>query len=139
MNIDLAYRRLGNVEHALDLGLRLPLPLFNRQQGRLREARAEVAAAEARARGRENDLSRELRTSHSTLARAMATVTLLRDEILPRTHRILQHAEARYATGDSSLSELLPIRRDWARVRLDYLDALYDVMQAWAELSPYIQ
>jgi hypothetical protein len=37
-----------------------------------------------------------------------------------------------------SLSELLPVRRDWLRVRLDYLDALHEVMQAWAELSPYV-
>jgi outer membrane protein TolC len=52
---------------------------------------------------------------------------------------VLHAAEARYRAGDIGLSELLPVRRDWTRVRLDYLEALQDVMQAWAELSPYIR
>jgi outer membrane protein TolC len=50
----------------------------------------------------------------------------------------LSSAETRYASGDISLAELLSIRRDWTRVRLEYLDALQDVMQAWAALSPYL-
>jgi outer membrane protein TolC len=70
--------------------------------------------------------------------RAIATATVLREEMLPRAERVLQGAEARYRAGDMSLTELLPLRRDWIRVRLDYLEALHDVMQAWAELSPYL-
>ena len=62
----------------------------------------------------------------------------LREEILPRADRVLQGAEVRYRAGDMSLTELLPVRRDWTRVRLDYLEALHEVMQAWAELSPYV-
>ena len=42
------------------------------------------------------------------------------------------------ANGDISLAELLPIRRDWTRARLDYLEALNEVTQAWAALSPYV-
>ena len=37
-----------------------------------------------------------------------------------------------------SLTELVPVRREWTRVRVEYLDALHEVMQAWAALSPYI-
>ncbi len=64
--------------------------------------------------------------------------TLLREEILPRAESVLQAAEARYRAGDMGFSELLPVRRDWTRVRLEYLEALHEVMQAWAELSPYL-
>lgn len=137
VNLDFLYRRLGDTENALDVGVRVPLRLFDRGQGRLRETRADLAAAEARARVVRNELSLGLRTSHRKLVRAIATARLLREEILPRAERVLQSAEARYATGDTNLYELLPVRRDWTRVRLDYLEALYEVMQAWAELSPY--
>ena len=84
-----------------------------------------------------HELSLGLQTSHSKLVSAIAAVKLLREEILLRAERVLQSAEARYATGDINLAELLPVRRDWTRVRLDYLEDLYEVMQAWAELSPY--
>ena len=50
---------------------------------------------------------------------------------------MLKGAEARYAAGDISLAEILPVRRDWAAVQLSYLESLRDVMQAWAALSPY--
>jgi cobalt-zinc-cadmium efflux system outer membrane protein len=138
VNIDLFYRRLGDTENAFDVGVRLPLRLFDRGQGRLQETRAELAAAEARARTIRNELSHRVQTAHRKLARAIAAVTLLREEILPRAESILQGAETRYRAGDMSLSELLPVRRDWIRIRLDYLETLHDVMQAWAELSPYV-
>lgn len=138
MNIDLLYRRLGESQNAFDVGVRLPLHLFDRGQGRRQETWAELSAAEARARVVRNELSLHLQTAHRKLARAIAATTLLREEILPRADSVLQAAEARYRSGDMSLSELLPVRRDWTRVRLDHLDALHEVMQAWAELSPYV-
>ncbi len=138
VSVELLYRRVGDVENTVDVGLRLPIPLFNRYQGSIREARADFVAAEARARSARNALAQELQTAYRTLATATAAATLLRDEVLPRAENVLRSAETRYASGDISLAELLPIRRDWTRVRLDYLDALQDVMQAWAALSPYL-
>lgn len=137
VSLDLAYRRVG-VENTVDVGLRVPIPLFNRYQGGIREARADFVAAEARARSARNALALELQTAYRTLARAIAAATLLREEILPRAESVLRSAETRYASGDISLAELLPIRRDWTRARLDYLEALNDVTQAWAALSPYL-
>ena len=138
VTFDLSYRRVGDVENTVDVGVRLPIPLFNRYQGRIREIREDMMGAEARARAIRNELALELQTAYRTLARAVAAVKLLREEILPRAERVLQNAEARYASGDTSLAELLPIRRDWTRARLDYLEALSEVMQAWATLSSYV-
>jgi cobalt-zinc-cadmium efflux system outer membrane protein len=138
VSFELLYRRVGDVENTVDVGLRVPIPLFNRYQGSIREARADFVAAEAQARSTRNELELELRTSYRTLARAIAAAQLLREEILPRAESVLRSAETRYASGDISLAELLPIRRDWTRARLDYLEALNEVTQAWAALSPYL-
>lgn len=138
VNLDMLYRRLGDSANAIDVGVRLPLRLFDRGQGRLQASRAELATAEARARTIHNEQFLRLQTAHRKLARAVAAATVLRGEMLPRAERVLQGAEARYRAGDMSLMELLPLRRDWTRVRLDSLEALHDVMQAWAELSPYL-
>jgi outer membrane protein, heavy metal efflux system len=138
VNLDLFYRRLGETENAFDVGVRLPLGLFDRAQGRIRESQAVLAAAEAQARAVRNDIAFSVQTAHRKLERAIAASIRLRDEILPRAESVLHGAEARYRAGDMSLTELLPVRRDWTRVRLDYLEALHEVMQAWAELSPYV-
>jgi outer membrane protein, heavy metal efflux system len=139
VSVDLFYRRLGEKnENAFDVGLRLPLRLFDRGQGRRQETRAELSAAEARAQALRNELFLRAQTAHQKLERAIAAATRLRKEILPRAESVLQAAEARYHAGDTGFSELLPVRRDWTRVRLDYLEILLEVMQAWAELSPYV-
>jgi len=139
VKVELLYHRLESVqENTLDVGLSIPIPLFNRNQGRLREARAEAAAAEARSRMTQNELSTRLRESYLQLTTALANSGTLKTEILSRAETVLKGAEARYAAGDISLAEILPVRRDWAAVQLSYLESLRDVMQAWAGLSPYV-
>jgi cobalt-zinc-cadmium efflux system outer membrane protein len=139
VKVELLYHRLeSSRQNTMDVGLSIPLPLFNRNQGRLREARAEVAAAEARSRMTQNELTTRLRESHLQLTTALANSGTLKTEILSRAETVLKGAEARYAAGDISLAEILPVRRDWAAVQLSYLESLRDVMQAWATLSPYV-
>ncbi len=139
VKVELLYHRLeASQQNSFDVGLSIPLPLFNRNQGRLREARAEVAAAEARSRMTQNELTTRLRESHLQLTTALANSGTLKTEILSRSEMVLKGAEARYAAGDISLAEILPVRRDWATVQLSYLESLREVMQAWAALSPYL-
>lgn len=139
VKVELLYHRLeSSQQNTMDVGLSIPLPLFNRNQGRLREARAEVAAAEARSRMTQNELTARLRESHLQLTTALASSGTLKTEILSRAETVLKGAEARYAAGDISLAEILPVRRDWAAVQLSYLESLRDVMQAWAALSPFV-
>jgi len=139
VKVEALYHRLeATKENTFDIGVSIPLPLFNRNQGRVREARAEATAADARARATENELNLQLRESHTQLSSALASSRALKSEILPRAETVLKAAEARYAAGDISLSEILPIRRDWAIVQLTYVESFRDVMRAWAGLSPFL-
>lgn len=138
VKVELLYHRLeASQANTFDVGLSIPLPLFNRNQGRLREARAEVAAAEARSRMTQNELTTRLHESYLQLTSALANSRTLKTEILSRAEIVLKSAEARYAAGDISLAEILPVRRDWAAVQLSYLESLRDVMQAWAEVAGF--
>jgi cobalt-zinc-cadmium efflux system outer membrane protein len=138
VKVELLYHRLeSSQQNTMDIGLSIPLPLFNRNQGKLREARAEVAAAEARSRMTQNELTTRLRESHLQLCTALANSGTFKIEILSRAETVLKGAEARYAAGDISLAEVLPVRRDWAAVQLSYLESLRDVMQAWGEVRSF--
>jgi cobalt-zinc-cadmium efflux system outer membrane protein len=139
VRVELLYRRLeASRQDAFDVGVSIPIPLFDRNQGRVREARAEVAAAEARSRSTRNTLGVRLHEAHAQLTTALAASRALKTDILPRADIVLKSADARYNAGDISLNEVLPVRRDWAAVQLTYLESLRDVMQAWAELSPFL-
>lgn len=136
---ELLYHRLeaGKV-NTLDVGLSIPLPLFNRNKGNISKALAEVAAGEARSRMTQNELTTRLRETYLQLATALANNATFKSEIISKADTVLKGAEARYAAGDVSLTEVLSVRRDWAAVQLGYLESLRDVMQAWAELLPYV-
>ena len=51
---------------------------------------------------------------------------------------VLASVEARFKAGDVSLVEALPVRREWARLRLDRVEALGAVMVAWSDLSALV-
>jgi outer membrane protein, heavy metal efflux system len=140
VSLDLFYRRLEQSKtNAFDVGVILPLPLFDRNQGKLRELEAESRGAQARAQGIRNDAVRKAREAHIQLTEAMHHARLLKSEILPRAETVLQGAEVRFAGGDMSLAEVLPIRRDRFSSQLAYLEALREVMEAWARLRPFLK
>lgn len=140
VKVEALYHRLeGTRQNTVDLGLSIPLPFFHRNEGRLREARAEASAAEARSKATQNALNLRMREAYTHLTAALETSRTLRNEILPRADRVQRTAEARYEAGDISLVEVLPVRRDWTSLQMDYLESLRAALQAWAELSPYLK
>ena len=139
VSAEVLYRRLeATRQDTVDIGLRIPLPFFNPGQGRVREARAEAAAAEARVRLTRGELQARLNSVHAELATTLAGSRALKQEILPRAETVLRAAEARHAAGDVALGELLLARRDSVAVRMSYLESLRDVMRAWAEISGHL-
>jgi cobalt-zinc-cadmium efflux system outer membrane protein len=136
VSLDLFYRRLEQTDqHAFDVGLSIPLPLFDRNQGAVRSELAQQLAASATLEATRNELIREVRATHARLALLLQSVRLIREELLGRADTVLASVEARFAAGDASLVEVLPVRRDWTRIQLSYVDALRQVMVAWSDLQ----
>jgi outer membrane protein, heavy metal efflux system len=135
ITVEALYRRLeGEGRNAFDFGISIPVPFFDRTSGKVREARAESAAAQARYRATQNELWSRSRESHSRLTAALARSRALRQEVLPRARTVLETAEKRYSAGDIRVTDLLSVRRDWASIQLAHLESLRDVAAAWAEV-----
>ena len=136
VNLDLFYRRLqGTRENAFDVGVRVPIPVFGKTRSRVREAESELRAAEARLESTRNEIGHELHARELALQRALETADLLKTEVLPKVSAILRGAEARYAAGDISLSELMVTRREATASQMKYMESLRSVMEAWAGLN----
>ncbi len=139
VSVDVAYRRLEDGEDAFDVGVSVPLPLFDRNQGALRAVRGDLAVAEARAAEVRLEQERALREAQEELARSLASLALLRAQVLPRVDEALRATEARYAAGDLDLQEVLLVRRDRLDARREEVDLLREVWRAWARLEPYLE
>lgn len=140
LTFELLFRRdEGTRRNGFDVGFSVPLPVFDRRQGREKEARAQQSAAEARAVRTQSDLEAELRAAHGELAASLAYARQLQTEVLPRLDRLTALTETRVQAGDATAADLLPFQRESAATHLARLEALRDAHQAWARLRPLLK
>ncbi|MFQ5699766.1 MAG: TolC family protein [Myxococcota bacterium] len=128
----------------VSVGVSIPLPLWNRQQGR-------IAAAEAELRRSHRSLDAlTLRVTEETLA-AQARVRTLRSsvdayasDILPEATRAQHLFERGYRQGLVGIAELLQAQRQYIEARSLYIELLGELRQAVIALeaatgsSPYL-
>jgi outer membrane protein, heavy metal efflux system len=135
VRVELLYRRVGSARgNAMDVGLTVPLPVWDRQQGRLRSARAEYEAAEARSRAVRLGLERRWWEAEGRLSAALAEARWYQAELLPRWGRVWETVGRRREAGDVGAVEVVRVARERAEVELGYLEVLREALEAWAEL-----
>ena len=140
INLEVLYRRIEQPDiNSFDMGIRIPIPLFNRNQGKLMESGANVEVAVAQVKATHNELIQAAKKLHSQLTTALERAVVLKEQALPEANTMLKSAESRFSLGDASLTEILPIRREWAEVQLNYLEVLKEAALSWAKLIPYLQ
>jgi cobalt-zinc-cadmium efflux system outer membrane protein len=130
--------RLLGASHAdltLVAGFSIPLPLWNRNQGKIAEAEANVtktaderAAAEAKAYA-------ELNEAYQTLARAEEEVRILRETVTPGAKSAVDQITEGYAAGRFSQLDVLDAQRTYNETRTQYVRALSDFQKAQAQID----
>lgn len=128
-------READTRDESLLFGVSVPLPLFDRQQGALRAARAELVAAQAGlalARQQFGQAQDALLLQRDTAWREAAQ---LRDEVLPVAGRVLAGVREGYRAGKFSLLELLDAQRSLMSDREAYLAARQSFHQSDAALD----
>ncbi|PAW72222.1 MAG: hypothetical protein B9S33_22905 [Pedosphaera sp. Tous-C6FEB] len=140
LTFELLFRRdEATRRNGFDVGFSLPLPVFDKQQGRAKEARALQTAAEARTQRTQADLETELRAAHGELAASLAHARQLQSEVLPRLARLAALTETRIRAGEATIGELIPLQRDSTTLHLARLESLRDAHLAWARLRPLLK
>jgi cobalt-zinc-cadmium efflux system outer membrane protein len=102
----------------------LPLPLFDRNQGGVQRALAELAAAERSLAEMEFSLRDRLADSFEDYANARFQARIYRDQLLPAAAQALELTRAAYQAGDTDYNDLLTSQRTNATANLEYLQAL---------------
>jgi len=136
VSLEAGYRRLEEThDNALLFGISIPLPLFNRNQGSIAEARHRLARAEAQQAALAIDLNHRLALAHQALTLAHAEVLSLRAEVVPGAERAYQAMTEGYRFGKFDFLEVLDSQRTLFQVRLKYLQALVNYHKAVADVE----
>jgi cobalt-zinc-cadmium efflux system outer membrane protein len=116
--------------------INIPLPVVNTHRGEIQQRQAERERAALDLREAEVSIQQDVLAALARLQTAQAQVQTIRDLILPELRRALEAIERLFRAGEPGVDVLrvLDVRRKLLQARGSYLDALYNVSQAWADL-----
>lgn len=114
----------GGDEVAGLVGVSLPLPLFDRNQGAVAEARAGLDRARAEARGALLQVRAELAAAYQEAETAQTEARSLAEEILPDAEAAFEAVREGYRLGKFDLQRFLDVQRSVVEARTQLLDAL---------------
>ena len=115
----------------------LPIPVFNTRRGEIQQRRAEIDKANAAARALEYNVRQEVRAALRRLANAEAAANAFRTDVLPSLRESAEAVDKLFAAGDpgADAARAAEVRRRLLRARDLYLDALFELSQAKADLA----
>ena len=118
-------------------GVSLPLPVFDRNEGRILAEEAALGEAETRLALTKRQVEADVRRAYEAYASLGRRVALVRGDLLTGTDDLLATARVAYGEGALSLVELLDAADAYREARVvssellaDYTAAYYDLLYA---------
>lgn len=120
---------------AFVVGVQIPWPLFDKNQGNIRSARAELRGVEHQQAITQRELLRALTNAYQTLVIAHEEATSLHADLLPSAEQTLKESEKAYEQGRFTLLSVLESRTTLFEIREAYLDTLGRYAAAQAQIE----
>ena len=128
-------RRAFDRENVLDFGISIPLPLWNREQGNIREASSKVTQARAERDALENSIRAEVTTASRRYQSALRTLELIRTGVVNETQAGFTITQLAYRLGDMRLLDVLVQQRSVIEAQMAELAAEAELVSALASLE----
>jgi cobalt-zinc-cadmium efflux system outer membrane protein len=106
------------------LGLSVPLPIFNRNQGGIVQSEAALHVADVDLRKTILQAKNEVNVAYKTLLQSRRLVEVYQAGVLDDAKSSLSIIETAYQRGGATILDLLDAARTAASVQLNYIDAL---------------
>lgn len=133
------YRRFRGLRgNAFVIGGSLPLPIFDRNGGAIKEARSRVAKAYEERRAAEARVSAALAEAYRALASAHDEVTALRTTVLPGSRQTFEAVSEGYRLGKFGYLDVLDAQRTLIASGGQYLRALAEYHKGVADVERLI-
>jgi cobalt-zinc-cadmium efflux system outer membrane protein len=110
--------------YAFVAGISMPLPVFDRNQGAVREAQAGARSARERQRAAAARAHLALNEAHQALATAAVEAQILKAEVLPAAQEAFDASQEAFRQGKFGYLEVLDVQRTLFDTREQLIDAL---------------
>lgn len=130
------YKRFEDVgAEAAVVGISIPLPFFDRNQGNIRAAKYQINRVETQRETTVTEVNRALQEAYSTLQASYHEVQQLKEEVLPGAESAFEGIQAGYRQGKFDYLEVLDAQRTLFTSRTRYIQALAEYNRAVAEVE----
>lgn len=134
--LSLGVRRLEeSSDTALVAGFSMPLPMFDRNQGAIREARVRRAQTDAEWQAALTRARATLYAIYQEMTAARERAESVRNDAVPQAQTALEQTQAGYERGRFSFLELLTAQQELLGLREAAIDAAADYHRLLAELE----
>ncbi len=113
----------------------LPLPLFNRNQGNIARAQAELVAADSEVQRVELELRDRLAVAFQQYSDARQQVDAYKSSILPNAQASLDLVRSGYQRGEVGYLTVLTAQRTFFSVNMGHLESLRQLSTNWAAMD----
>jgi cobalt-zinc-cadmium efflux system outer membrane protein len=121
--------------HSWAMGVTVPLPVFNRNQGNIRRARVNCAQTRLQVEELERRILNEVVREQRSLAVSDSALRRLEESTLPRAERALATSRDRLEAGEEALIDYLNALRDYNEILRQYRDVLVRHRRAMLRLN----
>lgn len=125
-------------DSAFILGLSIPMPLFDRNQGNIQEAMYMLAKTEEQRKAVETDLRAALAEASTKLSSSFNEITIMKNDILPLASSAFDATGQGYREGKFEYLMVLDSQRTFFEVRAKYIEALAGYHKARADVERLI-
>ena len=125
-------------DSAFILGLSIPMPLFDRNQGNIQEAMYMLAKTEEQRKAVETDLRAGLAEASTKLSSSFSEINILKNDVLPLAKSAFDAAGQGYREGKFEYLMVLDSQRTFFEVRGRYIEALAGYHKARADVERLI-
>jgi len=120
------------------LGLAIPIPLFDRNQGGILEAQSNLVKAEKERDAAKAGFLAELTKAYQTLVSSYDEAVTLRDNVLPAAERAFKGSSDGFRKGRYSYLEVIDAQRTMFELKSQYIEALVTYHSARADVERLI-
>lgn len=136
INVSAGYKRLSREEmDTVQVGIEIPMPLFNRNQGNIQKGRAISRKTKSENLSVYNDLLFQLKKDFNTYQAERKRILEYNNKILPKTEESLSLILEGYKEGEFGYIDLLDAQRTWAETRILYIESLKNLHLLIADIE----
>jgi len=125
----------NSVSNAMGLGVSIPIPLFNRNQGEVARTRSEQLRADFLAQATRNQVLQDVETAYALFESSRERVRLYEQMYLSRAKESLDIEEFAFRNGAASILDFLDAERTYRATQLAYRQQLAAYLTNLAQLE----